>query len=242
MPTFADMRRGYDNLFARAVLRPDRVAALDAICDRLLAARLRYETIAKMTGVPWWMIGALHYRESNLDFRCVLHNGERIVGTGRKTTLVPAGRGPFATFEAAACDALTMPPHALQNVDEWNLARVLYECERFNGFGYLGKCNSPYLWSFTDQYAGGKFIADHVFSPTAWDAQAGVAAIFKRLVIRGVIACGPDGQGVANGRVTGGSSPAAPTAAAPRLWLSMVSALFGSLAQSWAQFLKRKDR
>src|SRR5262249_52519607 len=114
-------------------------------------------------------------------FAGVLHNGEKIIGTSRKTRLVPAGRGPFATWEEAAIDALTMPPHCLHRVVNWTLERILYEIEKYNGWGYLGKCNSPYLWSWTTEYSGGKYVADHVFSRTAIDQQAGCVAILKVL-------------------------------------------------------------
>ncbi len=50
----------------------------------------RYEEVAKETGVPWELIAVIHYREGSLDFETVLHNGERIIGTDKKTKLVPA--------------------------------------------------------------------------------------------------------------------------------------------------------
>jgi hypothetical protein len=74
-----------------------------------------------------------------------------------------------------------MPPHGLDKVPAWTLERILYEIEKYNGWGYLGKCNSPYLWSWTNQYSGGKYVADHVFSRTAFDVQAGCVAILKAL-------------------------------------------------------------
>lgn len=52
----------------------------------------RYERVSQATGVPWELIGAIHYRESDFDFGAALHNGDKIIGTGRKTYRVPAGR------------------------------------------------------------------------------------------------------------------------------------------------------
>jgi lysozyme family protein len=167
-PTPAETAAGYRKLWASATVLPGKHAAAANIAAKIIANRAPYEAVEKKTRVPWFMVG-------------VLHNGEKIIGSGRKTTLVPAGRGPFSTWEAAAIDALTMPPHSLDRVPAWTIERILYEIEKYNGWGYLGKCNSPYLWSWTNEYSGGKYVADHVFSRTAFDVQAGCVAILKAL-------------------------------------------------------------
>lgn len=180
-PTPEQTAAGYHKLWREAHVLPTRRLALEKIAKKIIANRGTYEAIERKIGVPWEMVGVIHSREASLDFRAVLHNGERIIGTGRKTKLVPAGRGPFKTWEAAAIDALGAPPHSLGKIKKWPIERILYELEKYNGWGYLGKCNSPYLWSFTDQYHGGKYVADHVFSHSAWDQQAGCVAILKVL-------------------------------------------------------------
>lgn len=180
-PTPAETAAGYRKLWASAQVLAGKHAAAATIAAKIIANRALYEAVEKKTGVPWFMVGAIHNREAAMNFACVLHNGEKIIGTGRKTRLVPAGRGPFGSWEAAAIDALTMPPHALDKVAAWTLERMLYEIEKYNGWGYLGKCNSPYLWSWTSEYSGGKYVADHVFSRTAIDVQAGCVAILKVL-------------------------------------------------------------
>lgn len=181
-PTPEQTRLGYARLWNAARVRADKLEAAKQIAQRISANRARYVAVQDKTGVPWPMIGALHNRESGLSFNGVLHNGEKIIGTGRRTRLVPAGRGPFLSWEGAAVDALTMPGHRLNQIKTWSVERILYECERYNGWGYLGKTNSPYLWSWTDQYHGGKYVADHVWSASAWDAQAGCVAVFKALI------------------------------------------------------------
>lgn len=181
-PTPAQTRAGYANLWNRAALRADTISDASAIARRILDHRSKYQAVERRTGVPWPVIAAIHNRESSLSFAGVLHNGERIIGTGRRTRLVPAGRGPFLSWESAAIDALTMPGHRLHQIKTWSVERILYECEKYNGWGYLGKCNSPYLWSWTNQYHGGKYIRDHVFSAGAWDQQAGCVAVFKALI------------------------------------------------------------
>jgi lysozyme family protein len=42
---------------------------------------------------------------------------------------------------------------------------------------------SPYLWSYTDQYQAGKYVADGKYDPTAVSKQPGVVAIMKALGI-----------------------------------------------------------
>jgi lysozyme family protein len=180
-PTPEQTAAGYRNLWGKAAVKPERKAQAEAIARNMIAVRARYATIEKKCGVPWFMVAVIHMREASMNFSCVLHNGEKIIGMGRKTRLVPAGRGPFATWEEAALDALTMPPHALHRIVNWSLERMLYEIEKYNGFGYLGKCNSPYLWSWTSQYSGGKYVRDHVFDPHAIDPQPGCVALLKAL-------------------------------------------------------------
>jgi lysozyme family protein len=180
-PTPEQTAAGYRNLWAKAVVKPAKRADAEAIARKMLAVRARYAAIETTCGVPWFMAAVIHMREASMNFAGVLHNGEKIIGTGRKTRLVPAGRGPFATWDEAALDALTMAPHALHRIVNWSLERMLYEIEKYNGFGYLGKCNSPYLWSWTSEYGGGKYVADHVFSRTAVDPQPGCVALLKAL-------------------------------------------------------------
>ena len=159
-----------------------RSTAINAAAAKIAANRGRYEVVAKATGVPWDVIGVIHYRESTNDFRGVLHNGQKIIGTGKKTTLVPKGRGPFTTWEAAAIDALAnCHPYLAKNKD-WSLANTLELLERYNGLGYRSKgLPSPYLWAGTDQYVKGKYVKDGKFDPNHVDQQLGVAPILMKL-------------------------------------------------------------
>jgi lysozyme family protein len=92
---------------------------------------------------------------------------------GRKTKLVPAGRGPFATWEDAATDALKLK--GLHKITDWSIERMGYEGERFNGLGYVGKgVNSAYLWAGSTLEQSGKYVADHVWNKSFDDPQIGV--------------------------------------------------------------------
>lgn len=179
--TFEATEAGYTNLWRTATLKGGADAKqADIFADRIIAAEQRYRAVQAATGVPWYFIGALHMRESSCNFAGVLHNGEKIIGTGRVTTLVPEGRGPFSTWEEAAIDALKLKD--MHRVQAWSPARMLFQAEVFNGLGYVGKgVNSPYVWAGTSHEQRGKFVADHVFDPTTDDTQLGVAAVLIRL-------------------------------------------------------------
>ncbi len=55
--------------------------------------------------------------------------------------------------------------------------------EHYNGLGYRNKgLASPYVWSGTTTYKGGKYVADGQFSASAFDKQLGVAVMLKSAV------------------------------------------------------------
>jgi len=157
------------------ITRPE---AVNSVARRILANKKRYQAIEAQTGVPWKVIGVMHYRESNLDFTKNLHNGQPL---GMRTTIVPKGRGPFKTFEESAVDAL-VTLKGLDKVTDWSIARQSYELERFNGFGYQSKPGgNPYLYGGSDQYKYGKFYQDHKYSSAVVDKQLGSLPIIKRV-------------------------------------------------------------
>ena len=77
----------------------------------------------------------------------------------------------------------------LENKVNWSECDdSLYNIEKYNGLGYLKyrPINSPYLWSGTNHYTKGKYVADGKYSSTAIDKQLGTCAILKRMSDRGV--------------------------------------------------------
>lgn len=180
--SFAALRPEYARRWAEMKIMPGRVKALDAVARKIIAGKEQYQRVEADTGVPWAVVGVLHNREASCDFRGVLHNGEKILGTGRKTRLVPKGRGPFKTWHEAALDAIAIKGWDKSTV--WSIEFFLYASEVFNGMGYRAHgVPSAYLWSFSDQYTKGKYVADHVFDRDAVDRQMGVAPLMRRLFI-----------------------------------------------------------
>jgi lysozyme family protein len=201
MPTFPELAPEYARLWTTMVIRPDKRDAIASIANKLIARKSTYKKVEAATGVPWFVIAALHNRESGANFDTYLGNGEPLT---RKTTLVPKGRGPFASWEEGAIDALRLKN--LQTITAWTVERACYEIERFNGFGYRNyhsDVKSPYLWSFSDHYRAGKYVADGQFSTTAVDKQCGAMPLIKTIMALDASARLPSARPAATGAKPG---------------------------------------
>lgn len=185
-PALNALRSEYNDLFDTCVVRPERESEVNSIVKTISTNKGRYEDISKASSVPWYMIGAIHSLEGSLDFGTHLHNGDSLK---RKTVNVPAGRPPGQppfTFEGSAIDALKLDRMSIGL--DGSLAGILFKLEGFNGFSSRKKqINTPYLWSFSNHYTSGKFVADGFFSATAVSKQCGAAVILRRLAELGTI-------------------------------------------------------
>jgi lysozyme family protein len=152
------------------------------VASRLVApnAKQRYLAVSAKTGVPWWFIAVIHQRESSQDWARSLAQGDP---WNRVSVHVPAGRGPFNSWEEAAIDALAnCAPYAARNKD-WSIGGTLTKLEEYNGLGYASRgMPSPYLWSGTDQYRSGKYVRDGLYDPNAVDGQLGCAGLLLAMI------------------------------------------------------------
>lgn len=178
MPTLDSMKDGYQKLWD--TMEVTRQTAVNSAARVIIANQERYKAVEKTTNVPWYLIGALHMRECDNNFRGCLHDGEMIIGTNRRTRMVPAGRGPFATWEDSAIDALKI--EGMTKVTVWDIPTCLYYGEKYNGWGYLGHGNSPYVWAGSNHYTSGKYIRDGVYSSGTVDPQLGIAPVMKAVL------------------------------------------------------------
>lgn len=176
-----DLAQANQKRWVQMTINPAQEKEFKAIANKLSepSAVKRYKAISAKTGVPWQVIAVIHYREANQNWASNLAQGDP---WNKKSIHVPAGRGPFPSFEDAAYDALTnCPPFAAHNKD-WSVGGTLALLEKYNGLGYANKgLPSPYVWSGTNQYKSGKYIRDGVFSATTVDKQLGVAGILKKM-------------------------------------------------------------
>lgn len=172
MLTFATLSAGYaEQIAAAKVTAPTRATA-----EGLLQHRDRFLALQRVTGVPALWIMPVFEREDP-RFDRYFGNGDPL---NAPTKDVPRGRGPFASWEDGAVDALRLDHVA--EVDGWSWTRACYEWERWNGFGPRehGRA-SGYVWAGTSEYAGGKYIADGVWSPRTWDHQLGCVALARAI-------------------------------------------------------------
>ena len=144
------------------------------------SAKSRYQAVAAKAGVPWAVIAVIHERECSQDWTGSLAQGDPWNGV---SVHVPAGRGPFRSWEEAAIDALVnCSPFAARNKD-WSIGGTLTMLERYNGLGYASRGRpSPYIWSGTNQYASGKYVRDGVYDPDAIDSQLGCAGLLMAMM------------------------------------------------------------
>ena len=84
----------------------------------------------------------------------------------------------------------------LEQVTDWSLPRILYKLEEYNGFGYRmhhPEVFTPYLWSYSEHYTSGKYVADGTFSASAVSKQCGAVVMLRRMAETGVITFHTDG-------------------------------------------------
>lgn len=183
----AQLTEDYTRCWAACRINDAKRAEVEAAADRLLKGRARYVTVSGRTNrVPWQLIGIMHGLECGYDFFKHLHNGDSLA---EPTHRVPAGRpigwSGAGSWEESAVDAVRLKK--LDRVGAWALPQVLYSLESFNGFGYRPhRIRSPYLWSFSNLYTCGRFVADHDFRPDAVSKQVGAALVLKVLEQRGL--------------------------------------------------------
>jgi len=122
------------------------------------------------------LLMALHYRECNNNRNCQMFNGER---WNRRTTLVPKGLGPWNSAE----DAMHAAIEYKQIPSEFDeMAEALQFIEGWNGWGYMNKgVPSPYVWSGSNHYISGKYVADGQYDPAVVDRQLGAGVLYLAL-------------------------------------------------------------
>lgn len=153
---------------------------LTSVAKSLVAAKSRYQTVEAKTGVPWFVIAVIHERESSQNWFASLAQGDP---WSRVSVHVPAGRGPFKSWEDAAIDALVnCAPYLARNKD-WSIGGTLTRLEEYNGLGYASRGRpSPYVWAGTDQYSTGKYVRDGIYDASAVDTQPGCAGMLLAIM------------------------------------------------------------
>ncbi|MHC2250805.1 lysozyme family protein [Bradyrhizobium embrapense] len=175
------LKRANDSRWAHA--RITRASStFTQVATRLVApvAKASYLAVASRIGVPWFVIAVIHERECSQSWAGSLAQGDP---WNRRSVHVPAGRGPFKSWEDCAVDALVnCAPYAARNRD-WSIGGILTLLEQYNGLGYASRGRpSPYIWAGTDQYVSGKYVRDGVYDPNAVDQQLGCAGMLQAMM------------------------------------------------------------
>lgn len=183
------LRTEYRQLFRTCTIRPERLATVRAMVNKIRANQARCAAVAQKTEVPWYLIAVLQAMEANLNFNRHLHNGDPLTA---RTVHVPKGRPPHGnppfTWEESALDALQYEGFTAWH--DWTLPGILYKLEGYNGWGYRKyhpDVLTPYLWSFSTHYTRGKYVSDGTWSATAVSQQCGAAVLLKEMVQEQVI-------------------------------------------------------
>ena len=165
-----------ESLFKEMAIDRNRLAEINQSVDRIVASKTRYEAVQTVTGVPWFVVGIIHRRETAGDFSSHL-NGDPL---SARTVHVPAGRPavgnpPFA-WQDSAIDLLKISLGENRNFS--TIGDILYTLELWNVFGYRRRnVPFPYIWNCTNQYSSGKY--------SAVDASGcGAAALLKVMLDR----------------------------------------------------------
>jgi lysozyme family protein len=170
----------YERMFSECQIRVQNETS--TAVDRIIKNREIYE---KIEIAPWYWIGCIHFREASLNFRTHLHNGDPL---RRRTVNIPSGRpksepttvGGYA-WDVSAKDALQLK--GLHKWSDWSIPGMLYQAERYNGWGYrlYKNNNSPYLWSGSQFWTMGKYVKDGKYDPNFARDQVGVAVLLKEM-------------------------------------------------------------
>jgi lysozyme family protein len=212
--------QNYIQLWRTIEVRPEWKKTSDAIARKIVSNQGRYAAAVSGTAIPWWFIAVVHAMECSLRFDQHLHNGDPLTG---RTVRVPKGRpaagAPPFTWEESARDSIVY--ESLDKVTDWTLPSILFHWHRYNGINNEYKRRgipTPYLWSGSQHYTKGKYVADHQFDPNAVSGQAGAAVILKALVDMGAVAV--------DNQFAVATNPAAATEHIPSLNIDTTGAAF----------------
>lgn len=187
------------------VLDQARINSFDTIAKEVCGpdAKARYQAVStriKTLGyqpVPWWFVAVVSVREyggpgpKGAAWDKQLAQGDPL---SECSTHEPRGRGPFLNHPSdnalnnswvrGCLDALIdCAPHAALWHD-WSAGGTATIFEEYNGLGYAMRgVPSAYVWSGSDQYISGKYVADHMYSPNTRDVQEGCMPILRRMMV-----------------------------------------------------------
>jgi peptidoglycan hydrolase-like protein with peptidoglycan-binding domain/lysozyme family protein len=138
------------------------------------------QKLANKADLPPGLVAGIWYRESSFNEHTYLQNGDPL---GSPTTHVPRGiyfgKHQFVEAATAALNSLHWLKNDLKlHYGSTDKGAIATFAEYYNGLGYRSHGRaSPYVYAGTDQYHGGMYVADGVFSAGTYDQRVGVLAV-----------------------------------------------------------------
>ncbi len=184
---FPNLASEYTKLWNTMTIDPADAGKVSQAADKLCSLKVEfYDPVAAATGVPWYVIGLIHNLECGFNTKQNLSNGDPL---GAPTTSEPPGRPRSPPFDWLHCSEDALQAKGLDAIKDWSIERIAYQLEAYNGWGYRRfhpEVLTPYLWSCTNHYTRGKYIADHQFDPTEKSDQVGAMALLRSLIDGGL--------------------------------------------------------
>lgn len=183
----------YDQLLSTVHISNNALDQATVVAKQICANSPVYYKVIDGTSVPWQFIGTLHHMECGGNFRQHLANGDPITApTVQEPVGIPAG----TWIECAIAILNHKSKQYLSTEVDWgNMANWLWAAEKYNGWGYRlyhSEVNSPYLWSGTNHYTAGKYVADGKWDSNAVSEQVGAVPILMGLGVSRLRSAIPD--------------------------------------------------
>lgn len=169
---WADLEEVYSEMLDLYEICDDWKGRVVQEADALIKNSNRYLVVQQATGVDWELIASLHNLESGGDFAKTIRDGGAIRAATWEADTINALK------EQGVTDAFKNNP-----VDSQKEEFACWIAEKWNGFAYR-KYNygpTPYLWSGTNFYVKGKYVADGKYDPNAVSKQVGFVPLYMEL-------------------------------------------------------------
>jgi len=148
------LKQEYEKLYNSALIIDEDSNKIKDTIQSVIREMYEYrKSYERVDILPWWLVGILHFKETNFNFTVHLHNGDPLT---ERTVNTPKGRPingtpPFSWFDSVN-DAILIKKKYLVINKEWTILDCLYFLEAYNGFGYRLKfsIHSPYLWMYSN--------------------------------------------------------------------------------------------
>ena len=155
-------------------------ARVEQAAREIIPGKARYKAVEAATKIPAAWLGAVDYREDDCNPRDGLGQGDP---WNKVSVHVPAGCGPFPSWQAAAIFYLRHDRVDVLSVPAWTWPYACWKGEAWNGFGSRSHgVHSGYDWGCTSVYTGGGYPRDGDWSATWVDRRPGIIPIMRYLV------------------------------------------------------------